>query len=399
MIHKSKLYTDDTGRFPVRSRAGNQYIMIGYHSSNLILAQPFASRKDKHRMGAYDAIMERLKAKGLDVNLQVMDNEASKDFKQNMVNKWKVDYQLVPPDMHRRNAAERAIRTFKAHFLAILAGVDQDFPSNLWNLLVPQAELTLNLLRECRTNPEISAWENFNGEFNYDATPLGPLGIAVIIHNKPSRRKSWDMRGIDGWSTGVSMEHYRCQRVIAKNSKMERISDTVEFRHQRITTPGPTPEDRLIHTIQQLTAVLKGDGTSASDAQMNAIKRLQETLNNWSEEGGDTQKENLPKGLKEQPSQVRHLPRVPRTSRPKMARAPRVQRKPLGILQPQDQPVAHRTRSKTAQQQPQPVEPIAHRTRSRTKVDQVVTAVVKDLLACSVMDEDTGEMSEFRQLR
>ena len=61
--------------------------MIGYHSSNLILAQPFSSRKDKHRMGAYDTIMERLKAKGLDVNLQVMDNEASKAFKQNMVNK------------------------------------------------------------------------------------------------------------------------------------------------------------------------------------------------------------------------------------------------------------------------------------------------------------------------
>ena len=144
-----------------------------------------------------------------------------------------MDYQLVPPDMHRRNAAERAIRTFKAHFLAILAGVDQDFPSNLWDLLIPQAELTLNLLRECKTNHDVLAWENFNGSFNYDATPLGPLGIAVIIHNKPSRRKSWDMRGIDGWSIGVSLEHYRCQKVIAKNSKAERISDTVEFRHKK----------------------------------------------------------------------------------------------------------------------------------------------------------------------
>ena len=57
VAHKSKLYTDDSGRFPVRSRAGNQYIMVGYHSSNLILAQPFISRKDKHRMAAYDAII------------------------------------------------------------------------------------------------------------------------------------------------------------------------------------------------------------------------------------------------------------------------------------------------------------------------------------------------------
>ena len=48
--HQSKLYTDDTGRFPVTARAGNQYVMIAYHSSNLILAQPFANRKDQHRI-------------------------------------------------------------------------------------------------------------------------------------------------------------------------------------------------------------------------------------------------------------------------------------------------------------------------------------------------------------
>ena len=68
VVHKSKLYTDDTGRFPIRSRSGNQYIMIGYHSSNLILAQPFSSRKDKHRIAAYNAMMERIQAKGLDVD-------------------------------------------------------------------------------------------------------------------------------------------------------------------------------------------------------------------------------------------------------------------------------------------------------------------------------------------
>ena len=119
------------------SNAGNQYVMIAYHSSNLILTQPFATRKDKHRTEAYNTIMMRLKAAGLDVDLQVLNNEASKDYKEVMVNKWKVNYQLVPPDMHRRNAAERARRTFKAHFISILAGVDDDFPSHLWDLLVP----------------------------------------------------------------------------------------------------------------------------------------------------------------------------------------------------------------------------------------------------------------------
>ena len=63
------------------SRAANQYVMIAYHSStsNLILAHPFATRKDKHRVEAYNTIMTRLKVAGLDVDLQVLDNEASKE--------------------------------------------------------------------------------------------------------------------------------------------------------------------------------------------------------------------------------------------------------------------------------------------------------------------------------
>ena len=58
------------------------------------MAQPFANRKDKHIIEAYDTIMTRLKAAGLDldVDLQVLDNEASKDYKEAMVNKWKVKY-------------------------------------------------------------------------------------------------------------------------------------------------------------------------------------------------------------------------------------------------------------------------------------------------------------------
>jgi hypothetical protein len=38
----SKLYTDDTGRFPVRACLGNQYVMIAYHTDgNLIVQQAF----------------------------------------------------------------------------------------------------------------------------------------------------------------------------------------------------------------------------------------------------------------------------------------------------------------------------------------------------------------------
>ena len=54
----SKLYIDDCGIFLIRSRSGNEYIMIAYHcDSNTIIQAPFFNRKDKHRIRAYNSIM------------------------------------------------------------------------------------------------------------------------------------------------------------------------------------------------------------------------------------------------------------------------------------------------------------------------------------------------------
>ena len=79
IIYQRKLYTDDTRRFPTRARSGNQYIMVEYHSSNVILVEPFASQKEKHRLAAYNTIMQRLKDKNLLVDLQILDNECSEE--------------------------------------------------------------------------------------------------------------------------------------------------------------------------------------------------------------------------------------------------------------------------------------------------------------------------------
>ena len=109
------------------------------------------------------------------VNLQILDNEVSKEYKTIIKDKWNIKYQLVPSHIHRQNAAERAIQTFKAHLISILAGVADVLPRRHWDQLLPQAELTLNLLRQAKIKPELSAWTYMMGEFNYDATPLGPL--------------------------------------------------------------------------------------------------------------------------------------------------------------------------------------------------------------------------------
>ena len=74
--------------------------------------------------------------------------------------------ELVPPGCHRRNAAEVAIRNFKAHFLSVLAGVADDFPFKLWDELLPQTEITLNLLQQSNTTPTVSVYAHLNGPFD-----------------------------------------------------------------------------------------------------------------------------------------------------------------------------------------------------------------------------------------
>ncbi len=132
--------------------------------------------------------MTCLAARGPLVDLQILNNKASAVNKEAITFKWNTKFQLVPPDMHCQNQAERAICTFKDHFLAILANVDSTFPPYLWDLLLPQAELTLNFLHQATLNPRISAWEFFQGPFDFNKTPLGLVGCPVFIHAKPAIR-------------------------------------------------------------------------------------------------------------------------------------------------------------------------------------------------------------------
>ena len=67
--------------------------------------------------------------------------------------------------------------------------------------------MTLNFHHQSAINRTISAWEYFVGTFHYDANPLGPLGMTIIIHKKASQRHSWDFIGKDGLSVGVETDH------------------------------------------------------------------------------------------------------------------------------------------------------------------------------------------------
>ena len=88
----------------------------------------------------------------------------------------KIDIQLVEPHDHRVNAAERAIQTFKHHFIAGLATVDIDFPIQLWDEFLPQAQMTLNMLRTSRQDNTKTAYEELKRPIWLQQDTIGTIG-------------------------------------------------------------------------------------------------------------------------------------------------------------------------------------------------------------------------------
>ena len=275
-----QIHSDQTGRFPVASSTGNNYLLLVYdYDSNGILAQPMPNRTGSCILHAYRTIHTRLTAAGLRPKLQRLDNEASLMLKEYMTEEG-IDYQLVPPGVHRRNAAERAIRTFKNHFIAGLCSTDKNFPLHLWDHLVPQAELTLNMLRGSRLNPKVSALTQLNGHFDFNRTPIVPPGIRVLAHVKSANRTTWSPHAEDGWYIGPAMESYRCYRIWLWDSRSTRICDTITWFPTKIVMPLASTADLVLAGITDIQqALLKPPpGFHLPPTHVSALKQLTEVL-------------------------------------------------------------------------------------------------------------------------
>eukprot|EP00804_Cyclotella_cryptica_P001915 CCRYP_007354-RB/>CCRYP_007354-RB protein AED:0.32 eAED:0.31 QI:82/0/0/1/0/0/5/0/565 len=319
--------------------------------------------------------------------VHILDNEASLAFRQAITSNGST-YQLVPPHVHRCNAGERTICTFKDHFLAVLAGTAPSFQADQWDLLIPHAELTLDLLHASCCNPTLSAWEDLFGPFNFDATPMGPAGCCVLIHSKATTRRSWDYRSHE------ALHHYRCYRVLNKESRAVAITDAIKFRHHYLPSPDLTAEDKIIAALQQLRL-----GTKSPTVQLQAIYKQRDIFHHYATPA---------------PNPDTTPPRVQALAPSGQALSPRV----TSNLPPCDTnpgPASTDSPWQTVPARtwpgPQPMEaqPIAAHTRARlqaTNASHNAFAALADTtddephaMAMPVLDQDTGQSLEHKQLR
>eukprot|EP00804_Cyclotella_cryptica_P002310 CCRYP_004049-RA/>CCRYP_004049-RA protein AED:0.34 eAED:0.37 QI:0/-1/0/1/-1/1/1/0/498 len=341
-------------------------------------------------------------------NWHVLDSEAPEELKQAIrVNGCRVE--LTPADLHRRNAAERAIHKFKGHFISVLAGIADGFPINQWDELLPQTILPLNLLRKSNVAPNISAWAYHHGSFDYNRMPIAPMGCEVQFHIKPTRRKTFGEHSGDGFYLRTSPEHYRTHIVFVKKTRAQRLADTVFFKHRYITQPVVTPADTIVHAYNKLQQAIQGIQHSKDDAQMEALARIEQTLQpTHNKTGHEVEIVHSPR-VHSDPAQ--EPPRVRFDDRP-----PRTLESPIGLVVawPQEQIVQQDAKSTKPRPILQPSryvaessECIASRVKARREAQSIPTKSIAERVAQrrrarealhSVLDQETGNLLEYHQL-
>jgi hypothetical protein len=150
---------------------------------------------------------------------------------------------------------------------------------HLWDRLLPQAVMTLTMLKTLRINPKLSAATHIFGQYNFNRAPMAPPGTRIIAHETPSRKRTWSPHGKDGWYIGPALEHYRCYMVYITKARSNRIVETVDFFPKKITLPFPSSHDLATQAAADLTHALlhpqpAGPFSQVGNEQTIALKRL-----------------------------------------------------------------------------------------------------------------------------
>ena len=283
--------TDLPGRYPITSARGHKYIFVLYdEDANYIHAEPIKSRSQDDLIDGFKKCYKALTSNNFKAKVIRLDNETSAQFKEHIETVEQLEYQLVPPRDHRTNPCERAIQTFKNHFIAMLSGADPRFPTNCWDLLIPQANITLNLLRQSTMQPKLSAYAQIHGQFDFNKTPLAPAACQVKVYENKATRRSWAYHAKDAYYTRPAMSHYRCYTCYDTTTKAEIVSNTVQFFPKQCPMPATASTDRLVMTLQDLADALNNPHPATpfieqGTAINTGVRRLLEILTAWTDIG------------------------------------------------------------------------------------------------------------------
>jgi len=226
--------------------------------------QLLRSRKAEDLMEAYKETIKLYKGLGVKPKFQRLDNETS-NLLEDYFKEEGIEFQYAVPHSHQSNIAERAIRTAKNHLLSVLATSSDEFPRDLWDQAIPQAELTLNHLVSFKPDPSKSAYHGLHGRtWDFMAHPIAPFGTKVCIYVSTDDRLTWDYHGLPGFYLGPANLHYRAFRVYVISTESERVAESLDWFPVPYKMPGAAPEDAILMILDDLEKAIMNITTNLS---------------------------------------------------------------------------------------------------------------------------------------
>ena len=158
-----------------------------------------------------------------------------------------------PPHQCRRDYRQGG----KNHFIASLATVLPNCPLQVWCYFMPKVQMTLNMLRTSRRDPTLSAHTVLEGLFDWNRTPLAPIGTLIVVYDDPSVHGIFASHGTNAYYVGPAMDHhrpegdvsnYRLQRFFSPSTRSYRTMGTRELYPAHCKVPTLLEEDRTLLT-------------------------------------------------------------------------------------------------------------------------------------------------------
>ena len=187
--------------------------------------------------------------------------------------------------------------------------------------------------------------------------------------------------------------------IFAKKTRAKRLTDTVFFKHKYITHPTITRADAIVNAYNKLRQAIQGLQHSKDDAHFKALERIKNIMQPTSKHAIKPA-ENVKFPRVEQVKLTQHVPSVSFDTTPPTDSNPPAQlivelhtKQSIPILKPLkfvDESIATRVRARRLQM------PTANPVPNESIADRV--ARCRRGAAHSVLDHETGQLLEYRQL-
>ena len=135
------------------------------------------------------------------------------------------------------------------------------------------------MLRFSRWNPNRSANQEVYGSFDFNKTPLAPLGTRALIYDDPASRASWAPHTTDGYYVGPASNHYQCLRFYIPATRHFRFFDMWCLYPAHSQIPVTSQHDlsilMAVELIKALGAVVLT--TTTETEKIKHIKAIQDS--------------------------------------------------------------------------------------------------------------------------